>query len=315
MPGAHVGPGFGVDYMAYLSSRASVLAGAVSSLALLLAQGAVAQEQSTTQLQPVVVDGQGQAAGGEAGGIGPVKGVVARASRVGAKTATDITRIPQAVSVIGREEMDAQGAQKADEALRYTSGVFTQPFGADSDTNWMFIRGFQATATGTYQDGLQLYSYGFGGFFIDTFGLERVEVLKGAASVLYGGTNPGGMVNYVSKRPAFETRRNVETGINDAGTAYVGFDVNDLAGDAVAYRINGRIAGGNGYSDFQDGWRGFVSPAITWQPDEETRLTILGNYSHIDENHNGGSFLPYDGTVIDRVVGGVNLKLLKKFML
>ena len=292
--------------MAYISSRASVLAGAVSSLALLLPHAAAAQEQATTQLQAVVVEGQGegQAAGGN--GTGPVKGVVARDTRVGAKTATDITAIPQAVSVIGREEMDAQGVQKADEALRYTSGVFTQPFGADSDTNWMFIRGFQATATGTYLDGLQLYSYAFGAFYVDSFGLERVEVLKGAASVLYGGTNPGGMVNYVSKRPFFATERVLESGINDAGNAYLGFDVNDLAGDAVAYRINGRIAGGDTYSDLQDGWRGFVSPSITWQPDDATSLTLFGNYSHIDETHGGGSFLPYQGTVVDRVVGGVN---------
>lgn len=292
--------------MAYISSRASVLAGAVSSLALLLPHAVAAQEESTTQLQAVVVEGQGEGEASAGSGIGPVKGVVAKDTRLGAKTATDVTAIPQAVSVIGREEMDAQGVQKADEALRYTSGVFTQPFGTDSDTNWMFIRGFQATATGTYLDGLQLYSFAFGAFYIDSFGLERVEVLKGAASVLYGGTNPGGMVNYVSKRPVFETKRTVEAGINDAGNAYLGFDVNDLADDAVAYRINGRIAGGDTYSDFQDGWRGFVSPSITWKPDEGTSLTLLGNYSHIDESHGGGGFLPYEGTVVDRVVGGVN---------
>ncbi|MFC3075651.1 TonB-dependent siderophore receptor [Shinella pollutisoli] len=292
--------------MAYISSRASVLAGAVSSLALLLPHAVAAQEESTTQLQAVVVEGQGEGEASAGSGIGPVKGVVAKDTRLGAKTATDVTAIPQAVSVIGREEMDAQGVQKADEALRYTSGVFTQPFGTDSDTNWMFIRGFQATAAGTYLDGLQLYSFAFGAFYIDSFGLERVEVLKGAASVLYGGTNPGGMVNYVSKRPVFETKRTVEAGINDAGNAYLGFDVNDLADDAVAYRINGRIAGGDTYSDFQDGWRGFVSPSITWKPDEGTSLTLLGNYSHIDESHGGGGFLPYEGTVVDRVVGGVN---------
>ncbi|OWK18342.1 hypothetical protein AJ88_03980 [Mesorhizobium amorphae CCBAU 01583] len=53
-------------------------------------------------------------------------------------------------------------------------------------------------------------------------------------------------------------------------------------------------------------WRGFISPSISWKPDEATTLTILANYSHIDENHNGGSFLPYDGTVTDRIVNGVN---------
>ncbi len=268
---------------------------------------ALAQDADTTQLEEVVVEGQGQGrVSGDSDGVGKVQGVVAKSTLTGSKVATPIQEIPQSVSVIGREEIDDMGAQKADEALRYTAGVFAQPFGPDSDTNWTFIRGFQATATGTYMDGLQLFSYAFGGFYIDTFGLERIEVLKGPASVLYGGSNPGGMINYVSKRPTGERLRYVETGVNDAGNVYLGFDVGDVANETVSYRINGRIAGGDTYSDNQDGARGFISPSITWQPDEQTRLTILANYTRIDENHNGGSFLPYEGTVVDRVFGGVN---------
>ncbi len=70
--------------------------------------------------------------------------------------------------------------------------------------------------------------------------------------------------------------------------------------------MTGRGAGGAGDRAGQHGWRGFLSPSVTWKPDESTSLTILANYSHIDENHNGGSFLPYEGTVVDRIVGGVN---------
>ncbi|TIP13323.1 TonB-dependent siderophore receptor [Mesorhizobium sp.] len=258
-------------------------------------------QQNNVQLEPVVVEGE---AGDSA--TGPVDGVVAKKTKTGSKTATELKEIPQSVSVIGRQEIDDQGAQKADEALRYTAGVFAQPIGPDSDTNWLFIRGFQATATGIYMDGLQLFSYGYGGFYVDSFGLERIEVLKGPASVLYGGSNPGGIVNYVSKRP-YGRQRYVETGVNDAGNVYLGFDIGDVASDGVvSYRVNGRVAGGDTYSDLQDGWRGFISPSITWQPDEQTKLTVLANYSHIDENHNGGSFLPYEGTVVDRIVGGVN---------
>lgn len=283
-----------------------LLATGVASLVLAQGLAAQAQGREEVELTPVVVNSGGSGNGEDASGVGKVKGVVAKKTTTGSKTATDITEIPQSVSVVGREEIDAQGAQKVDEALRYTAGVFAQPFGPDSDTNWLFIRGFQATATGTYLDGLQLFSYAFGGFYVDSFGLERIEVLKGPASVLYGSSNPGGVVNYVSKRPAFERQRYAETGVNDAGNVYLGFDVGDVANNTVAYRMTGKIAGGDGYSDGQHGWRGFVSPSVTWKPDEATSLTILANYSHIDENHNGGSFLPYEGTVVDRVVGGVN---------
>lgn len=280
------------------------LAGAASALALFQPTAILAQDaQQPIQLEAVVVEGGGTSRGDA---TGAVEGVVAKKTLTGSKTATNIKEIPQSVSVVGRQEIDEQGAQKVDEALRYTAGVFAQPFGPDSDTNWLFIRGFQATATGAYMDGLQLFSYGFGGFYVDSFGLERIEVLKGPASVLYGGGNPGGLVNYVSKRPDGR-QRYIETGVNDAGNVYLGFDVGDTIKDGVAsYRVNGRVAGGDTYSDLQDGWRGFISPSIAWKPDEQTSLTILANYSHIDENHGGGSFLPYEGTVVDRVVGGVN---------
>lgn len=285
---------------AFRLNRARIV-GTVSFLAVLTGLAA-AQEQGAVVLPELVVEGNQE----DDSGVGKVDGVVAKKTLTGVKVATDIKDIPQSVTVVGRDEMEEHDVQQADEALRYVAGVFTQPFGSDADTNWMFIRGFQATADGAYLDGLQLYSYAFGGFYIDPFNLERIEVLRGPASVLYGGSNPGGIVNYVSKLPTFDRLRYVETGINDAGKAYVGFDVGDVIDDVVSYRINGRVAGGDGYSDFQHGWRGVIAPSITWKPDEATSLTILANYTNIDETHGGGSFLPYDGTVRDLIAGGVN---------
>ncbi|WP_141703566.1 TonB-dependent siderophore receptor [Methylobrevis pamukkalensis] len=270
------------------------------SAGLGLVTTAAAQEASgTVLLDPIVIEGEGSA-------TGAVDGYVAKQTATGSKTATPIEEIPQSVSVIGREEIDDRGAQKVDEALAYTPGVFAQPFGADSDTNWLFIRGFQATQTGMYQDGLQLYSYGFGGFYVDSFLLERIEVLRGAASVLYGGSNPGGLVNLVSKRPTGERIRYLEAGINDAGTGYVGFDVGDAVNETFDYRVLGRVLGGDGYSDNQDDLRGVISPSFTWKPDDATSLTVLANYTHMDQTHGAGSFLPYVGTVVPADFGYID---------
>ena len=285
--------------------KGTMLGGTVG---LVLAGGAAqAQQGGTIELGTVTVQDQGQGRGpsGETPATGPVNGVVAKRTATGTKTDTPIVQIPQSVSVVGRDEIDEHDAQKTDEALRYTAGVFAQPFGTDSDTNWFFIRGFQATATGVYWDGMQLFSYAFGGFYVDPFQLERIEVLRGPASALYGGSNPGGIVNYVSKLPTGERLRYLEGGINDAGNAYLGFDVGDAANDVVSWRVNGRLAGGDTYSDFQDGIRGYVSPSITWAPDATTNLTIQANYTAIDENHGGGSFLPYVGTVVDAPFGRI----------
>ena len=165
-----------------------------SSAALLSLSAANAQTaDSTIRLNEIVIE-----SGGDGSATGPLTGFVPKRTATGSKTSTSIEDIPQSVSIVGRDQIDAQGAQKIDEALRYSAGVFAQPFGVDNDTNWIYIRGFDATAKGTYLDGLQNFSYGFGGFLIDSFGIERIEVLKGPASVLYGGSNPGGIVNYIS---------------------------------------------------------------------------------------------------------------------
>ncbi|WP_312793928.1 TonB-dependent siderophore receptor [Tianweitania sp.] len=256
------------------------------------------------QLETVVVQGEGGAGNGT--GTSAVEGYVADETRTGSKTDTPIEEIPQAVSVLGREEIDDRGAQKVDEALRYTAGVFTQPFGADSDTNWIYIRGFDATQTGTYQDGLQLQSFAFGAYFIDSFLLERIETLKGPASAVYGSSNPGGIVNYVSKRPNGETFKTIEAGIDTNGTGYVGFDAGGSFSEAVDYRLVGRLFGGNGYTDFEEQFRGVISPSITWSPDAATSLTVLANYTHMDLTHSGGTFLPYVGTVVDAPYGKIS---------
>lgn len=267
-----------------------------------LAHAQSANVSAPAVLDPVTV----QASRSAETATSPVKGYVPGRSATGSKTDTPLEEIPQSVSVIGREEIDDRGAQKVDEALRYTPGIFSQPFGPDSDTNWIFIRGFQATQSGIYQDGLQLYSYGFGGQFVDSSILERIEVLRGASSVLYGGSNPGGLVNYVTKRPGGTPVRSVETGIDEHGTAHLGIDFGGAIDPTLSYRLTGRIAGGDTYTDFADGFRGTVSPSFKWSPNDRNTLTVLTNYTDIDETHNGGAFLPYVGTVVDAPFGRID---------
>ncbi|KKX33518.1 ferrichrome receptor [Rhizobium sp. LC145] len=239
---------------------------------------------------------------------GPVQGYVAKSSTAGSKTGTPLNEIPQAVSVVGKQEMDDRGVvNKVDEALRYTPGVVAAPYGTDPDTDWFYIRGFEATQTGVFMDGLHLFSYGFGGFQIDPFMLERVEVLKGPASVLYGGSNPGGIVNMVRKRPTDEPYYYTETGINSNGNAFGGFDISDKVGssDTMTYRLTGKIAGGDNYSDYSHDLRGFIMPQLTISPDDATKFTIWGYAGALDQVHVGNGFLPYVGTVVDAPFGRI----------
>ena len=159
--------------------------GQTALVACLIPAAALAQTPET-ELETVVLDGS-------ASGSAPVEGVNP-ATATGSKMAVPVTEIPQSVSVIGAATLAAENVTKVDGALAYAAGVQAQPYGYDSDTNWFFVRGFAATATGAFIDGLPSYSYGFGGFYADPAGLERIEVLRGPASALYGAANPGGIV-------------------------------------------------------------------------------------------------------------------------
>ncbi|MBN9073096.1 MAG: TonB-dependent siderophore receptor [Rhizobiales bacterium] len=286
--------------MSRLKARHLLLAGA-SGLALAASQPAFAQQAAETELRPVLVEGR-QARSEDDSGVGEVKGVVAKKSRTGSKTATEIKEIPQSVSVVGREQIDMQSPQNLDEALRYVPGVNPSTYGTDSDTDWVFVRGFQADQTGVFLDGLSFYQTGFGTFLMDPFFLERIEVVKGPSSALYGGGNPGGFINYVSKRPG-ERHRYVETGVNSFGNGYVAADIGDKVNDVFSYRVNGKLSGGGWETDQSQDIRGTIAPSFKWQPDEATSLTVLASLSRTDLVHTSTGFLPYYGTVVPNAEG------------
>lgn len=268
---------------------------------------AVAQQApAPVRLPGLSVEGQGTST---ETATGPVEGYVAKDTTTGSKTDMPITAVPQSVSVIGRDELYDRGVvTKIDEALRYTPGVTAAPYGVDADTDWFYIRGFQATQTGVFLDGLNLFSYGFGGFQMDAFFMERIEVLKGPASVLYGGSNPGGIVDMIRLRPQDRRRVYTEVGINNFGNAYAAFDVGDRLNANWKYRVTGKIAGGDNYEDYSRDFRGAIMPQVTWEPSAATSVTGYVYFSGLDERHSSNGFLPYVGTVVPAPFGKIRPK-------
>ncbi|WP_338263525.1 TonB-dependent siderophore receptor [Corallococcus caeni] len=237
---------------------------------------------------------------------GPVKGYTARRSGSGTKTDTALIDTPQAVSVVGRAQMDAQQAQSVTEATRYTPGVRSDTFGADPRNDWFLIRGFSSQEGGYFLDGLQLYSSSFATWRLETFGLERVEAVRGPASVLYGGTSPGGLLNMVGKRPPVEgSVRHVEVGGNTFANGYVGVDLGGAidSGNHWRYRVTALARGGGTQVDETDNNRLFIAPALTWAPSERTSLTLHGSF--LADRTQGQNFLPYVGTVVDAPYGRI----------
>lgn len=142
---------------------------------------------------------------------GLVNGYIAKRSSTGTKTDTAIIETPQSISVFTADRIEALGASRLTEALSYAPGVNVSPFGDMSQYDWLILRGFDAYSPGFYLDGMQLRNNGNWGLWLtENYGLERIELLRGPASVLYGQNGPGGLVNMVSKRPLAEDKKEIQ---------------------------------------------------------------------------------------------------------
>ena len=209
---------------------------------------------------------------------GPVAGYIATRSTTATKTDTPLLETPQSISVITRDRLDAQGAQSVSEGLAYTAGVHANVAGNNPTDNTIMVRGFQQINANAYTDGLRNNQIGY--YAPETYGMERIEVLKGPASVLYGQGSPGGTVNFVSKRPTFAPHREVglSTGSNDR--AQVSMDVGDVLDEqqSLSYRLVGLGRDANNSIDGIKDDRVYIAPSLTWAPSDDTSLTLLTSY-------------------------------------
>ncbi|MGQ4273766.1 TonB-dependent siderophore receptor [Terrihabitans sp. B22-R8] len=274
--------------------RRGLLAGI--SLAV-IAVPALAQQAGEIQLDAIVVEGQGRGAGNGGNGeraTGPVQGFVATRSATGTKTDTPITETPQSISVVAQDQIETLAAQNPSEALRYTAGVQVERFGADPRYDWIKIRGIDVPA---YLDGLLLPNSTYATPRYEPFGVERVEVLKGPASILYGQSPPGGLVNFVSKRPLEETQREVRFQVGSHDRFQGAFDFTGAMNDdkSLLYRIVGLGRLSDTEVDFVNDDRLFIAPSFTWKPSDSTSLTFLSHY--IKDDAKSLQFLPSQGTL------------------
>lgn len=208
---------------------------------------------------------------------GPVDGFVARRSATATKTDTAIIDTPQSIAVITRDRMDAQAVQTTEQALRYTAGVLTEVTGYDLRYQSLVVRGFD---TANYRDGLRTFAAGsYADWVAEPQGLERVELLKGPASVLYGQAAPGGLVNQVSKRPRPDPVNEVSLTVGNHERRQAAFDLGGLARDdgSLLFRVNGLARDSRTQTDSSRDDRLFLAPSVTWRPSAATSLTVLAD--------------------------------------
>lgn len=273
---------------------------------LSLAGGAKAQE--ATAPSDTVVLPQLAVEGAHASARGPVEGYVAPTNATGTKTDTPLLETPQSVSVITRDRMDIQNVQSLGQAFRYTAGTNIEQYGEDTRGEYFSIRGF---AGDIYLDGLRApNSSGYNGFRLEPWGLERLEVLRGASSGLFGQGNPGGVINGISRTPQLNMRNTVALQGGSFNRIQGSFDVGGRLNQdgTLLWRLNGLVRDADSQIDGVRNNRIYVAPSIRWAPTTNTSIAFLGSYLR-DDTGSSAQFLPPVGTVLPNPNGRISRSL------
>lgn len=204
------------------------------------------------------------------------------------RTETPLRDIPQSIQVIPRQVLEERQVIRLQEIADNVPGVQAQPYGEGSlpNTAGFIIRGFPNNAN-TYRDGFR--DFGFINPF-DVANIERIEILKGPASVLYGQNPPGGLVNITSKKPLSEPFYNPSLTVGSYEFFRPTLDISGPLNsqETLAYRLNLAYEDAGSFRDFVDSTTYFAAPALTWRIGEDTTLTFNSEYQKYDYVYDDG---------------------------
>lgn len=240
-----------------------------------------------------------------------IKGYVARQSATGSKTDTPIKEIPQSISVITRDQMDAQSAPSLQDALRYSAGIVSSR-GVNITDDSFNIRGFAAglatTNVAIYRDGMR-QSLGTYDTSTEPYGLERVELLRGPAGVLFGQAAPGGVINIISKRPTLAPLHEMQIQLGSNNRKQVAADFGGALDDEGiwSYRLTGLVRDSDTMTNHIPDDRNFLSGSLAWRPSDKTSLIFQAMYQHSKTAYNWG--LPPAGSILPNANGKISRHL------
>lgn len=241
---------------------------------------------------------------------GPVVGYVPKRSATGTKTDTSLHETPQSISVVPRQQMDDQAADSLEQAFEYTAGISSLEGGALRSIGTRFVvRGFSTLGTAAlYLNGTKFPLNSLSGS-MELYNFERVELLKGPASILYGQAAPGGLVNLVSKRPTAEPLREIEVQLGSWKRKQLAVDLGGPVTEdgKVRYRLTALHRDSDSMIKQISRDRTSLSGSLEWQLTDDTLLTVLATYDKINSPYDGGK--PLQGTLLPNPYGQISRTL------
>ena len=189
----------------------------------------------------------------------------------GTKTPTALRDVPQAISAVGRQQLNDQLLTNVGDVVRYQPGVSAHQ--GENNRDQVIIRGQSSSAdffVNGVRDDVQYYR--------DLYNLERVEVVRGPNALVFGRGGGGGLINRVTKEAGFSPSREFSLQGGSFGDIRGTVDINQPINDKFAFRVNGLAERSNSFRDFVKFNRAGFAPTLTFSPDEKTRFTVSYEY-------------------------------------
>lgn len=235
---------------------------------------------------------------------GPVQGYLATRTAAGTKTDTALVEAPRSISVATREQMDDRNVHSLDDAVRYMPGITASSYGSDTRADWLRVRGFEPTQ---FLDGLPLPKGVYANPKQETWNLDRLALLRGPASSVYGQTPPGGLLDMVSRRPTAESSNEIQLQYGSDNHRQINFASTGKIDDEgqFLYSLSGVVRDSGTQVDHVDNKRYNIAPSLTWNIDDDTRFTLLTQFTR-DDTGITSQFLPVQGTRIHSPLGEIS---------
>ena len=193
-------------------------------------------------------------------------------STTATKTNAPLRDIPQTVNVIPQQLIRDQASRSLQDVLRNVPGVGLSH--GDGQRDQVTIRGFSAISD-QFIDGIRDDAL----YFRDLSNIERVEVLKGPAAVLYGRGSSGGLINRITKKPQAESFAEATLTVGSYDLKRIAIDANQ-GGDTVAFRLTGAVEDSGSFRDQGFVERSSIAPSVSFKLGSDTRLLLQGEIAH-----------------------------------
>ncbi|NGY35913.1 TonB-dependent receptor [Flavobacterium sp. XN-5] len=183
--------------------------------------------------------------------------------------------LPQSIQIVGHHVIEQQQAVRMSDVIKNVNGVYVgSARGGAQESFWS--RGYDMSSNNMFKNGFRFNS----GSMPEVSSLERVEVLKGSAALLFGNVAPGGILNMVTKKPSFKSGGEITMQMGSNAFYKPSIDIYGPLDKNIAYRFTGSYENSESFRDVVKKERYYINPSVLFKASEKTEIVLQADYLH-----------------------------------